>query len=190
LEFQAFKVSVFSLFNFPYWYKTATFCLEFFQRYSQFSKSHCLLPLKYQIFFRLHQRSGHHTYTTHPTYSSHPIHPNYPSQASSPNRPCHFSHPSHPSHSCHPSVPGHLSCPSHLSHPSQSSLTCHPCHPSQSRVHVIMKSGFRFLKSRFQICSQMQNPRTDFNAEITYCSWITFLSFSFGNPKKDLKNSS
>ena len=178
--FQAFKVSVFSFFfNFPYWYKTATFCLEFFQRCSQFSKCHYLLPWKYQIFFRLlHQRSGHPTYTTHPTYSSHPIHPNYPSQAGNPSHPCHFSHPSHPNHSCHSSVPSHLSCPSHLSH------------PSKSRVHVIGKSWFRFLKSRFQICSQMQNPKTDFNAEITYCSWIPFLSFSFGNPKKDLKNSS
>ena len=107
-DFRHLRYQFFPFFNFPYWYKTATFCVEFFQRYSQFSKSHCLLPLKYQIFFQLllHQRSGH------PTYSSHPIHPVYPSQASSPNRSFHFSH---PSHFCHPSVPGHLSCPSHPS---------------------------------------------------------------------------
>ena len=117
-DFRHLRYQFFPFFNFPYWYKTATFCVEFFQRYSQFSKSHCLLALKCQIFFwlLLHQRSGHPTYTSHPTYSSHPIHPVYPSQASSPNRPFHFSH---PSHFCHPSVPGHLSCPSHLSHPSQ-----------------------------------------------------------------------
>ena len=109
-DFRHLRYQFFPFFNFPYWYKTATFCVEFFQRYSQFSKSHCLLPLKYQIFFQLllHQRSGHPTYTSHPIYSSHPIHPVYPSQASSPNRPFHFSH---PSHFCHPSVPGHLSCP-------------------------------------------------------------------------------
>ena len=116
-DFRHLRYQFFPFFNFPYWYKTATFCLEFFQRYSQFSKSHCLLALKYQIFFRLlHQRSGHPTYTTHPTYSSHPI---YPSQASSPSCPCYFSHPSDPSHSCHSSVPDHLSCSSHLCHPSQ-----------------------------------------------------------------------
>ena len=102
-DFRHLRYQFFPFFNFPYWYKTATFCLKFFQRYSQISKSHCLLALKYQIFFRfLHQRSGHPTHTTHPTYSSHPIHPVFPSLASSPSHPCHFSHPSHPSHSCEP----------------------------------------------------------------------------------------
>ena len=51
-DFRHLRYQFFPFFNFPYWYKTATFCVEFFQRYSQFSKSHCLLPLKYQIFFR------------------------------------------------------------------------------------------------------------------------------------------
>ena len=130
-DFRHLRYQFFPCLNFSYWYKTATFCLEFFQRYSQISKSHCLLPLKDQIFFRLlHQRSGHPTYTTHSAYSSHPFHPIYPSQASSPCRPCHFSHPSHPSHSCHPSIPGHLSCPSHLSHPSQ----------KYGRIHGVIKA--------------------------------------------------
>ena len=58
--FQALKVSVFPFLNFLSFYKTTTFCWEFFQRYTHFSKSHKVSKL-FQA-SSLKMRSSHSSY--------------------------------------------------------------------------------------------------------------------------------
>ena len=44
-------------------------------------------------------------------------------------------------------------------------------------VRSIGKSGFRFLKSTYQICNKTRNPKTDINADKSVFGFTFFLFF-------------